>query len=219
MGDALRDPAGVPPRIFIPLGGHEQSPVDRTGGLRGGGGDRDADLAVADLAQGAAVLAGDADRFVAELGEAGVVDHPGIGTDLDVHPQRQVPAHRLGPPRRLVDELLQALLVAVLQAVRHRLDRLALAVEHQPPQVDLSPAALIIARHRLEHLLCELDQAAADPLQLCGAQPRHLSHSRLLRRCHRGGVRPLTAKFLQDLTDDRSAPIGKALSRPARSQI
>ena len=39
------------------------------------------------------------------------------------------------------------------------------AVQHQPPQVDLAPATLVLARHRLEHLLGELDQTTAGPLQ------------------------------------------------------
>jgi hypothetical protein len=42
---------------------------------------------------------------------------------------------------------LQALLIAVGQALRQRFNRLALAVEHEPSQVALAPAALIYARH------------------------------------------------------------------------
>src|SRR5206468_3833104 len=34
----------------------------------------------------------------------------------------------------------------------HRLDRLALAVGQQPPQIDLPPPALVVPRERFEHL-------------------------------------------------------------------
>jgi len=68
-------------------------------------------------------------------------------------------ADRPPVPGALADELLQRLLVAVRQALGHGLDRLALAVQHQPAQVDLTPAALIGARQRLEHLRGEGDQA------------------------------------------------------------
>ena len=79
---------------------------------------------------------------------------------------RQALPHRRLIPGRLVDELLQALLVAVGQAGGHRLDRLAAAVEHQAAQVDLAPAALVLALHRLEHLLGEGLQALTDCGQL-----------------------------------------------------
>src|SRR5450830_455341 len=55
----------------------------------------------------------------------------------------------------------EALLVAVGEARRHRLDRLAAPVEHQAAQVGLAPAALIGARQRAEHLRGEGDQLAA----------------------------------------------------------
>jgi hypothetical protein len=51
------------------------------------------------------------------------------------------------------------------QAGRHRLDRLALAVQQQPAQVGLSSGALVGARHRREHVLGEGDQPLAHPAQ------------------------------------------------------
>src|SRR5665647_1518485 len=81
--------------------------------------------------------------------------------DRVLHARRQALPHRLPLPRALVDELLQALLVAVGEARRHRLDRLAAPVEHQAAQVGLAPAALIAARQRAEHLRREGDQLAA----------------------------------------------------------
>src|SRR5450756_3175588 len=55
----------------------------------------------------------------------------------------------------------EALLVAVRQARRQRLDRLAAPVEHQAAQVGLAPAALVASRQRGEHLRREGDQLAA----------------------------------------------------------
>jgi hypothetical protein len=51
------------------------------------------------------------------------------------------------------------------QAGRHRLDRLALAIQQQPAQVGLSWGALVGARHRGEHLFGEGDQPPAHPAQ------------------------------------------------------
>src|SRR5450756_1823794 len=55
----------------------------------------------------------------------------------------------------------ETLLVAVGQARRQRLDRLAAPVEHQAAQVGLTPAALVAAWQRAEHLRREGDQVAA----------------------------------------------------------
>ncbi|GGV90748.1 hypothetical protein GCM10010228_79780 [Streptomyces massasporeus] len=59
---------------------------------------------------------------------------------------------RLGIPRRLVHELLQILLIAVRQSACHSGDRLAPAVQHQPPQVTVTLGALVPARHGREHI-------------------------------------------------------------------
>src|SRR5665647_2171130 len=61
----------------------------------------------------------------------------------------------------------EALLVAVREARRHGLDRLAAPVEHQAAQVGLAPAALVAARQRGEHLRREGDQLAARLGKLC----------------------------------------------------
>ena len=124
----------------------------------------------------AAVLARDPHRVAAELWKAGVVDDPGGGLELLGHPAGEALSNRAPVPRRLVDELLQALLVAILEPSRHRLDRLAPAVEHQPAHVDLAPAALILARHRLKHLRGEVDEPAPDPRELPRLQPGHVLH-------------------------------------------
>ena len=84
--------------------------------------------------------------------------------------------HRHRVPGALVDELLQRLLQRVGIRVRvtagqpggHRLDRLAPAVQQQPAQVAVAPAALILAGKGLEQVLGEGGQAGADAAKLCG---------------------------------------------------
>jgi hypothetical protein len=124
------------------------------------------DLAVGDLAEGARVLAGDPDRGSAVLGEAGVVHDPGVRVDRRRQLGGEPLADRPPVPGALADELLQRLLVAVREALGHGLDRLALAVQHQPAQVALTPAALIGPGQGFEHLGGEGDQAPAHPGQL-----------------------------------------------------
>jgi hypothetical protein len=76
----------------------------------------------------------------------------------------------------LVDELLQRLLqrvgvglwVAPGQPGGHGLDRLALAIQQQPAQVGLAPAALVLAGDGGEQVLGECGQAGADAAKLCG---------------------------------------------------
>src|SRR5215217_6047394 len=86
-------------------------------------------------------MARDPDRLVAELRKARVVDHPRLGRDLDAHPPRQPLTNQSRRPRRLVDELLQTLIIAVLESGGHRLDALALALQHQPAQIHRTPSA------------------------------------------------------------------------------
>jgi hypothetical protein len=166
----------APLGIVIPGLRQKQPPVQRAGGLIGHRMDRHADLAVGDLAQRPAVLRGDPHRVAAELGKAGVIDHPGIGGQGGGHALGEPAAHRHGVPGGLVDELLQRLLqrvrvglgVTAGQAGGHRFDGLALAVQKQPAQVALAPAALILAGDGLEDVLGEGGQTGADAAKLCG---------------------------------------------------
>jgi hypothetical protein len=143
--------------------------------------DRHADLAVGDLAQRPAVLPGRPHQVAAELGERGVVDDPGGWLDRCSHALGQPPAHRHRIPGGLVDELLQRLLqrvgvgaeVAAGQPGGHRLDRLALAVQQQPPQVGLAPAALVLAGDGGEEVFCEGGETGADAAKLCGVTVCH----------------------------------------------
>jgi hypothetical protein len=76
----------------------------------------------------------------------------------------------------LVDELLQRLLehigirvgVAAGQPGGHGLDRFALAVQQQPAQVALAPAALVLAGDGREQVLGEGGQTGSDTSKLCG---------------------------------------------------
>lgn len=71
-------------------------------------------------------------------------------------------------------EVVQRLIVHLpAQAGGHRLDRLAPAVQHQPPQVALTVGTLVLARQRLEHLGGERLQTSADRGQLGRCDPRH----------------------------------------------
>ncbi len=166
----------APLGVAIPLLGQKQPPVQRAAGLVGGGVHAHADLAVGHLAKRPAVLRRHADRPAAELREGGVVDHPRGWGDRGGHALGEAAAHRRRVPGGLVDELLQRLLqrvgvrvgVAAGQPGGHGLDRLALAVQQQPAQVALAPAALVLARDGLEEVLGEGGQAGADAAKLCG---------------------------------------------------
>jgi hypothetical protein len=163
---------GTAPRsILVPALGQKQPPVQRAAGLIGRRVEAHANLAVGHLAQGTRVLAGDPDQGAAELRQAGVIHDPSVRVDRRRHLSGEPLADRPPVPGALADELLQRLLVAVGEALGHGLDRLALAVQHQPTQIDLTPATLIGARQGLEHLGGEGDQA-----------PAHLGQ---LGRCHR----------------------------------
>ena len=70
----------------VPGLGQMQRPVQRRGRGVGGGVHADRDLAVRDLAQGARVLPGHSRRGGAVLGEAGVVDNPGVRAGSDHTP-------------------------------------------------------------------------------------------------------------------------------------
>jgi hypothetical protein len=81
--------------------------------------DAHANLAVGHLAEGARVLAGNPDRGVAELGEAGVIHNPSVRVDHRCHLGGEPLADRPPVPGALADELLQRLLVAVGEALGH----------------------------------------------------------------------------------------------------
>jgi hypothetical protein len=127
-------------------------------------------------------------RPAAKLGECGVIDHPGGRDDRGGHALGQPPAYRHRVPGGLVDELLQRLLqrvgvrvgVTTGQPRGHRLDRLALAVQQQPPQVALAPAALVLAGEGRQDVLGEGGPSGSDASKLCGCHglpPVVVAHS------------------------------------------
>src|SRR5439155_17480769 len=119
------------------------------------------------------------DRVYAELREARIVEHPRLRSDLLAHPHRQPPKHRLPPPRRLIHELLQTLLIPVGEPRSHRLDALTPPIQHQPTQIHLTPPPLISPRQRRQHLLGEIDQPTPHPRKLTRPQPPHRGHCHL----------------------------------------
>jgi hypothetical protein len=69
--------------------------------------------------------------------------------------------------------VVQRLVVDLTQALGHRLDRLAPAVQHQPAQVALPAGALIGARQRGEEVVGQSFQASTDPGQLGCCETTH----------------------------------------------
>ena len=103
------------------------------------------DLAVVLLAELAAILPCHADRMLALLGKAGVVDDPGADRSLPLERRQHLAPHhrqhRRVRPIRLRHEVMQRLMRR-LHATgrnprRHRLDALALARQQQPRAIGL----------------------------------------------------------------------------------
>src|SRR5512139_3855637 len=169
--------------VVVPRLRQKHPPIQRARRGVASGVDRHPDLAVVHAPQRPRVLATDPHRKAALLRESRVVDDPRLRLKLGHHPPRQVPAHHPLIPRRLVDELLQALLIAIRQPGRHRLDRLALAIKHQSAQIDAAPLALLGAHQRtLEHLARERLQPPTYLRQALLRKPRHRRHTRLPSR-------------------------------------
>jgi hypothetical protein len=141
-GDRLRVRALIRSRIPLFLG-QEQPPVRRVGRMVGDQVRGDRDLAVTGLAQRAGVLPGRSRRFGAALGKPGVAEHHRLRSDHLCHPPGRRRTHRDRIPRRVGQKLLQRLPVGLRQAQTDRLDRLALPVQHQAPQVHRAPIPLI----------------------------------------------------------------------------
>src|ERR1019366_5358154 len=118
----------------------------------------------------------DPHRPLTELRKAGVIDHPRLRRQLPAHPPSKRTTHRHRIPRRLVHELLQTLLIPVSQPRRHRLNRLPLPIQHQTPQIHLTPTTLIPPPHRNEHLLTELHKPPTHTRKLPLRQTSHPPH-------------------------------------------
>lgn len=163
--DRLRQQHVITVLGIVPALGHEQPPVRRCRRAVGHQVDADPYLAVAAFAQRAAVHPGHPRRVIPVLGEPHVVDRVRLRGDVRCGPPGD-PAADLGVvPGRGGHELLE-LLVVHAQALGHRLHRLALAVQHQPAQVQLALGPLVPALERAEHLRGERLQTRADLVHL-----------------------------------------------------
>jgi len=170
VGDLrLAPPLAIP----APLLGQIQRPAQRQRAPLADRVYRDRNLAVADLAERARVLALHPRRVLAVLDDPGVVDHPGRHADLGRHPlrarahdQTRIPGrvgqkllHRLIPGRRLLEpkqRRLQTLTAPVLDQAPHIQERiLTLPPKRQPPSDLLHEATKPIANVDRRHLECK----------------------------------------------------------------
>ena len=130
---------------------------------------RDCHLAIADLAERAAILALDADGLRALLGKAGVIDREDARADR--HDRAQLGPHALGIPGRVRDEVLQRLILTrSAQPPMHGLHRLPLAVIEQPVEILTGGLALRLAAEAGTEPIQELPQASQ---QFPGGSRRH----------------------------------------------
>jgi hypothetical protein len=115
----------------------------------------DRDLAVADLAQRARVLALHPRRVAAVLRDAGVVDDPGQHAKLRRYPLRAGAHKQLRIPGRIGQELLHRLVASrrLAQPKQRRLQALATAVLNQAAHVHQSVLTLTHMRQRPHHLI------------------------------------------------------------------
>ena len=170
----------APGGVARPALGEIQAPVHGEAAVVGGVVEGDRHLAVAHLAQGAAGLPGDPDGVLALFGEAHLVHHPGRpGAQCLGQALGEVGAHGRRVPGALADQLLQRLDVAVGQALGQRLDRLALPLQEQAPDVHLAPVAPILAPEGREEIGEEAFQAGTAARELLGVHGI-AAYSRLL---------------------------------------
>jgi len=128
-------------------------------------------------------------REAAVLRQPGVINDPPLRLDLCRHPHSQPAPDGHVVPRRVGDEVLQPLLVAIRQPGRHRLDRLTPPLQQQAADVLLTLRTLITPMQRPIHLGRELDQRLTLHIQISRPDPVLLdSHPR-----HAGQV-PCTRK-------------------------
>ncbi len=126
--------AGTPRGIAGPALGQVQRGAEQPGAGAGPEGRGHGDLAVPDFAQTARVLPRDADRVVALLGKAGVIEQQDA-TPFG-HLRAQDAPHGGRRPGRVGDEMLETLVGrGVGQAREHRLHRLAGTIAQQPGDV------------------------------------------------------------------------------------
>ncbi len=137
-------------------------------------------MAVADLAERAAVLPLHARRLRSLLGKARVIDRQDAGPGGDARAQLAPDPRRV--PRRVGDEVLEGLIVArVAQPAVHGLHRLALTVPKEPVDILRGRVALRLPTETRTELIEELAQSPQQPARRTG--------------CHTGSVPNLAHKY------------------------
>src|SRR3974377_1448266 len=123
-------------------------------------------LAVAPLAQRAAVWPPHTHRMLARLGEGRFVDDPDLRFTEEINDfVGQAPLDLRDFPRTLAHELAQGLNISSLYAAGHGLNRFALPVQQQALQVDARPVAALAASHGLDQVFQEVLQATIQCFQ------------------------------------------------------
>ncbi len=157
-----RDPAPVAAlRIFDPAPRQVEPHVDRRVPLAIGQHREHRDLAIVDLAKAAAPLPGNTHRVLPLFDEAALVDDQGTGrlaTEQTIGVTADLLHHRLMPPRRVADEVLELLLAALLDHRRHRREGRFLRLR-EPLQVALRHRR-VVPRPRAEEPTVTADEAA-----------------------------------------------------------
>ena len=157
-----RDPGPVAAlRVFDPALWQIEPHVDRRVPLAVGQHREHRDLAVIDLAQAAAPLPGNTHRVLPLLGEAALVDDQGAGrlaTEQTIRVTADLLHHRLVPPGRVADEVLELLLAALLDHRRHRREGCFLRLR-EPLQVALRHRR-VVPRPGAEEATVTADEAA-----------------------------------------------------------
>src|SRR4051812_9113877 len=143
----------------VSLLGQVELKGDWQAGVLVGQGQTDRYLTIFFLAQRRTVLSGDANRVPAGLGDAGVVEDPGLDRTGLLERRQSAPAddveHRLIVPRRLGDEVVQRLVGCLdMQRIEpggHRLDAFAPTRQQQTGAVAAQRADPVSVADHLRH--------------------------------------------------------------------
>ncbi len=139
----------------------------------------DRDLAVADLAQRARVLALHPRRVLTVLRDSGVIDDPGQHSKLGRDPLRAGARNQLRLPRRVGQKLLHRLVAGrrLLEPKQRRLQTLASALLDQSAHIGQSVLPLTHMRKRRNNLRNEIGEP------LTRLHRRHLNRDRCSHHC------------------------------------
>ncbi len=145
--------------------------------------------------------------MLALLGKPGVIDDPQARAHLRTQHSGHLLAHRLEGPRTLANKMLQRLDISVRQPLGHRLNRLPLALQQQPADVDLRPRMPILAPQIRKYGSHVIDEALAKMgvgERRRRIHRRHPLRRRLLRtemRCMRRSLQSFRMTAQNPVTD------------------